>query len=189
MDVVEWRRREVKERGGQIWLFLSIFLLILVLHCVAILLFASGFLLTRTELPNHSNCSDVSQSPCVQPPPSVPLSDRENTSLHPNFNSQRCWTKPAIGRLVIIVLDALRFDFVAPSSFFEDKKPWMDKLHVLQKLASREGSSSRIFKAIADPPTTSLQRLKILEVVGDVVGGSRINIPGKIFCVCSLCYK
>lgn len=42
----------------------------------------------------------------------------------------------------------------------------MDKLEVIQKLAAGAGSSSRIFKAIADPPTTSLQRLKGLTTGG-----------------------
>lgn len=42
-----------------------------------------------------------------------------------------------------------------------EKKPWMDKLTVLQRLAAKEPLSARIFKAIADPPTTSLQRLKV----------------------------
>ncbi|KAL5973435.1 hypothetical protein ACLOJK_030085 [Asimina triloba] len=42
----------------------------------------------------------------------------------------------------------------------------MDKLQVLQKLASDEHSSAKIFKAIADPPTTSLQRLKGLTTGG-----------------------
>ncbi|XP_077218141.1 alkaline-phosphatase-like family protein isoform X2 [Tasmannia lanceolata] len=42
----------------------------------------------------------------------------------------------------------------------------MDKLQVLQKLASDEGLSAKIFKAIADPPTTSLQRLKGLTTGG-----------------------
>jgi len=37
----------------------------------------------------------------------------------------------------------------------------MDKLQVLQKLAASEKTSARIFKALADPPTTSLQRLKV----------------------------
>lgn len=42
----------------------------------------------------------------------------------------------------------------------------MDKLQVLQELASQNPSSARIFKAIADPPTTSLQRLKGLTTGG-----------------------
>lgn len=112
------------------------------LHIIAILIFTKGFLLTRTELPHSSQCSDLSQSPCL------------------SSSSSSCWTKPAVDRLIIIVLDALRFDFVAPSSFFEQKQPWMDKLKVLQRVALKNPSSAKIFKAIADPPTTSLQRLK-----------------------------
>ena len=38
----------------------------------------------------------------------------------------------------------------------------MDKIPVLQKLASTKGSLAKIFKAISDPPTTSLQRLKVI---------------------------
>jgi hypothetical protein len=107
--------------------------LILFLHVAAILIFTRGFLLTRTELPYYSHCSDLSHSPCF--------------SSSSSSNSSRCWTKPAVDRVVIIVLDALRhfqsltfcffsiclfqsyylclfiflrfrFDFVAPSAFF-----------------------------------------------------------------------
>ncbi|XP_047334184.1 GPI ethanolamine phosphate transferase 3 [Impatiens glandulifera] len=150
------------------------FFLILILHLSAILLFTRGFLLTRTELPYYSNCSDVSQFPCLP----LHINKSSSSSKTPNRTNQEevvphnvnrnpgCWTRPAVDRLVIIVLDALRFDFVAPSTFFEEKKPWMDKLRVLQKLASEEGLSARIFKAIADPPTTSLQRLKGLTTGG-----------------------
>ncbi|CAK7356607.1 unnamed protein product [Dovyalis caffra] len=127
---------------------------ILVVHVFAILLFTRGFLLTRTELPYYSHCDDISQSPCFSSSSSV------------NNTDSRCWNKPAVGRLVIIVLDALRFDFVAPSGFFQEKKAWMDRLSVLQNTAFAEGSSAKIFKAIADPPTTSLQRLKGLTTGG-----------------------
>ncbi|XAR48714.1 hypothetical protein NMG60_11031618 [Bertholletia excelsa] len=179
--------REVRREGRGLPL-LSIFILILVLHCGAVLFFTRGFLLTRKELSLYSNCSDVYQSPCVQLPHTFLLPDKEDVpSSHSNLSKanrdQSCWTQPAIGRLVIIVFDALRFDFVAPSTFFAERKPWMDKLKVLHKLASREGSSARIFKAIADPPTTSLQRLKGLTTgglptfidVGNSFGASAIN--------------
>ncbi|KAK9143068.1 hypothetical protein Syun_012468 [Stephania yunnanensis] len=124
------------------WRLTCPFFLILLLHSLAILFFTRGFLLARTELSAFSHCSDVSQSPCFHPNPNA-------TAPDPNA----CWTKPAIDRLVILVLDALRR---APQ-----KKPWMDKLQVLQMLATDQPSSTRIFKAIADPPTTSLQRLKV----------------------------
>ncbi|KAG5096701.1 hypothetical protein JHK82_046555 [Glycine max] len=44
-------------------------------------------------------------------------------------------------------------------------QPWMDK-RVLKNVASTRPLSARIFKAIADPPTTSLQRLKGLTTGG-----------------------
>ncbi|KAH0448616.1 hypothetical protein IEQ34_022416 [Dendrobium chrysotoxum] len=143
------------------------FFLILALHSLAIYLFTRGFLLTRTELSSFSHCSDKSQSPCSIPSPTNNANASFLGDHPPKFGSNgQCWTRPAVDRLVIIILDALRFDFVAPSFFFEEKRPWMDKLEVLQKLASDERTSSRIFKAIADPPTTSLQRLKGLTTGG-----------------------
>ncbi|CAI9299652.1 unnamed protein product [Lactuca saligna] len=94
-----------------------------------------------------------------------------HTTLHQWFPPHKNRTSTlqslfTVDRIVIIVLDALRIDFVAPSTFFEEKKPWMDKLQVLHKLASDPESAARIFKAIADPPTTSLQRLKGLTTGG-----------------------
>ncbi|KAF7825759.1 GPI ethanolamine phosphate transferase 3 isoform X2 [Senna tora] len=148
-----------KNRSGK-WEHIWPLWLTLLLHMLAIFLFTRGFLLTRTELPYYSNCSDVSQSPCFS------SSSDGFFNRSTNYSDAPCWTKPAVNRLVIIVLDALRFDFVAPSSFFTESKPWMDKLQVLKKVASRNGSTAKIFKAFADPPTTSLQRLKGLTTGG-----------------------
>lgn len=150
--------------------FVMVLVGICLLHGLGILLFTRGFLLTRTELSHYSQCSDIHHSPCFPPSSSsFPNQNEEETvksSPHVHTQSQSCWTKQSVDRLVIVVLDALRFDFVAPSTFFQDRKPWMDKLPVLHKLATRPGSSARIFKAIADPPTTSLQRLKGLTTGG-----------------------
>ncbi|XP_048136810.1 GPI ethanolamine phosphate transferase 3 isoform X7 [Rhodamnia argentea] len=162
------------------WRVTWVFWAIMALHVAAVLIFTRGFLLTRTELPFHSSCSDVSDSPC--------FSRSGAAGSNGTGGSERCWTKPAVDRVVIIVLDALRFDFVAPSAFFKgivvstfnffsliETKPWMDRLPVLQKLAFKEGSSAKIFKAIADPPTTSLQRLKVIPSTSDYI--SKLN-PG-----------
>ncbi|KAK7291765.1 hypothetical protein RIF29_07161 [Crotalaria pallida] len=128
----------------------------LFLHLLAILLFTRGFLLTRTELPFYSHTSDLSHSPCFS----------SSSSSSSSSNASSGWTEPAVNRLVIIVLDAIRFDFVAPSTFFPETKAWMNKLEVLKNAASTHPSSAKIFKAIADPPTTSLQRLKGLTTGG-----------------------
>lgn len=113
--------------------FICLFLYILCLHAMAIFFFARGFLLTRTELSAFSHCSDVEQSPCIRPSEEPGVSNEQNSVNFEERKEQKsrvlndsssgfkqiCWTKPAVERVVIIVLDALRFDFVAPSSLFK----------------------------------------------------------------------
>ncbi|CAN4119159.1 unnamed protein product [Withania somnifera] len=102
--------------GKRRWVFL-VFLGILILHGLTILVFTTGFLLTRTELSQFRHCSDIQQSPCFSPPQ-------------------------------------------------DDQMVNHSKGKVLHKLASQPGSFAKIFKAIADPPATSLQRLKRLTTGG-----------------------
>ncbi|GAU22458.1 hypothetical protein TSUD_123450 [Trifolium subterraneum] len=129
---MEERRKKIEK-----WRYIWPMWITLLLHLIAILLFTTGFLLTRTELPYYSHCSDVSQSPCF---PSSP-------------NNDSGWIKPSVNRLVIIVM-------------LSESKPWMDKLQVLKNMSSSQPPSAEIFKVIADPPTTSLQRLKGLTTGG-----------------------
>ncbi|KAF8724064.1 hypothetical protein HU200_021077 [Digitaria exilis] len=149
-----------------------LFVTILAVHSLAVYLFTRGFLLTRTELDLHSSRDDR--------PPQGDVSAGCSS-----------WPPPAVDRLVIVVLDALRWAILDSSSstslvrnseqrycdavrllsklnaiYSAEKHPWMDKLQVLQKLAANEKTSARIFKALADPPTTSLQRLKALTTGG-----------------------
>ncbi|KAG0557025.1 hypothetical protein KC19_11G096500 [Ceratodon purpureus] len=172
----------------------ALFCYILCLHSLAIFFFTSGFLLTRTELPEFSTCSDIAKSPCFGETMDFSgtvssekvtgncddivgdkaFCSQNGTIPEPTGGggsedklSKECWTKPAIKRAVIIIIDALRFDFVAPSSSFPgESQPWMDKLQVLQQLSREENCSARIFKFVADPPTTTLQRLKGLTTGG-----------------------
>ncbi|RRT62152.1 hypothetical protein BHE74_00009716 [Ensete ventricosum] len=102
--------------GGSKWSLIRPFLVILLIHSLAIYLFTRGFLLTRTELASYSHCSDLTHSPCS----SISYSRRRSNSTPPPDESpdelhqdRRCWTKPAVDRLVIIVLDALRQSFLS----------------------------------------------------------------------------
>lgn len=95
---------ETRRRNGGKWQYIWPMWTTLLLHLIAILLFTTGFLLTRTELPYHSHCSDdVSHSPCFSP-----------SSSH---NNGSCWTKPSINRLVVIVLDAIRYPHFSPALY------------------------------------------------------------------------
>lgn len=67
-------------------------------------------------------------------------------------------------RAIVLVIDALRFDFVQhqshSSSHFHNKLPYVTEL-----LKNRPRQTA-LFRFIADPPTTTMQRLKGLTTGG-----------------------
>ena len=101
------------------------------LHVIGIYLFTRGFLLSRLSLPTVSSC--------------------------PNKN---CTLYPTHKRAVVLIIDALRFDFISlntpqpPSPFHHDV------LSLPRELSALHPRSSFIYNAYADPPTTTHQRIK-----------------------------
>ncbi|KAI9094717.1 hypothetical protein DFS34DRAFT_628782 [Phlyctochytrium arcticum] len=156
---------------------------ILGLHLVGLYLFASGFLLTRLELETRSNCTTF--RPFDVPDPAIPFlpvplnatengsefhtSDRK-TATPDNKVPQGCWHPARYERAVLIVLDALRFDFTVYNETLaeqEKKIPfstpfYLNKLPVIHEATKNEPGHALLFRARADPPTTTLQRLKAL---------------------------
>ncbi|KAJ3016553.1 mannose-ethanolamine phosphotransferase gpi13, partial [Thoreauomyces humboldtii] len=89
-----------------------------------------------------------------------------------NSSSQGCWHPRRYERAVLIVLDALRFDFAlydeklaeeAASSGGNSTLPfYINKLPIMHDLLRDQPASSLLLRVRADPPTTTLQRLKAL---------------------------
>lgn len=86
-------------------------------------------------------------------------------------------------RAVLLVIDALRFDFIS-SHPPQPSSPYHHNILTLpRELTAAHPHHSFIFNAHADPPTTTLQRIKGLTTgslptfvdVGDSFGGSAIN--------------
>lgn len=107
---------------------------IAVLQFIAIAFFSRGFLLTRQVLDD------------VTPP----------------FNDTHRPYTPKFEKAIILVVDALRFDFVIPVNEQIANKNYHNNLKILYETFTRDkdNSSSFLLKFIADPPTTTLQRLK-----------------------------
>lgn len=132
---------------------LALLLWVFLAHVAGIYLFTRGFLLTRLSLSNSSTCEE------------------------PN-----CGIKPTHKRAVLLIIDALRFDFVTPNP----PSPRSPFHHVVLTLPSsstrRFPKHSFIFNSYADPPTTTLQRIKGLTTgslptfvdLGNNFGGSSI---------------
>lgn len=116
-----------------IWIF--------VIHLSGLYLFTRGFLLTRLVLDNKSSCA------------ASPLPEGKGETS--------CWTEPAFKKSIFIVVDALRFDFIIPLEGQTDPHHH-NHLTSIQSVLDKEPQNAVLFQFIADPPTTTLQRLKAL---------------------------
>ncbi|GAM25636.1 hypothetical protein SAMD00019534_088110 [Acytostelium subglobosum LB1] len=113
-------------------------------------LFFSGFLLIRFELPMKSTCAES---------PLLTANRFTNASHSPDTG---CWMPFTYKRAVIVIIDALRFDFLAPQPpDTADLSPFFhNKLTSVTRLLEQQPSNSLIFRFIADSPTVTMQRIK-----------------------------
>ncbi|XP_077989411.1 GPI ethanolamine phosphate transferase 3, catalytic subunit-like [Glandiceps talaboti] len=116
-----------------------------ILYVTGIVVFTKGFLLKRLEVPIYSSCKDS-------------LSDRGSTG---DFN-RGCWLQKRFDKAVILVIDALRFDFTVYNSTLTENQllHFQNKLPIMHKLMEEKPLHTRLYKFLADPPTTTMQRLK-----------------------------
>ncbi|KAF8579046.1 alkaline phosphatase-like protein, partial [Ramaria rubella] len=115
------------------WLAFSVLLYVFLLHASTLYLFTRGFLLTRLSLTNISSC-----------PTSGPA----------------CTLPPTHTRMVLLIIDALRFDFVSSNPASTPSPHYHHVLTLPSQLTAQDPTRSFIFNTYADPPTATLQRIK-----------------------------
>lgn len=119
------------------------------LHVAGIFLFTKGFLLTRLVLDNKSECAVL------------PI---ENPAADPSRNpADGCWHPKTFDKAVVLVIDALRYDFTVPSgppAGGERPHLFHNNFPVLYDTAVSQPDHAFLLPFVADPPTTTLQRLK-----------------------------
>lgn len=109
---------------------------------VAVFIFARGFLLQRTVLLQNNKCD-------------VNFADMMNN------NRAGCWMHTRFERAVIIIIDGLRYDFLAPNLTSSNSNiHYYNRLIAVHEKLLKENKHSLLYKFIADPPTTTMQRLK-----------------------------
>ncbi|KAI9367593.1 hypothetical protein BJX61DRAFT_527703 [Aspergillus egyptiacus] len=128
---------------------LGVFVWILFIHVVGIFFFTKGFLLTRMVLENKSSCDVL---PFDESPPPIDQPERDD-----------CWHPKSFNKAIVIIIDALRYDFTVPfgpNAESEDAHLFHDNIPVLYETAVNTPQNAFLLPFIADPPTTTLQRLK-----------------------------
>ena len=147
--LVEMKARSSKARA------VLVLVALLGIDCFGIFLFTSGFFLTRLELDSQSSCS------------SVPTLNSSDVAPGKGFT---CWTsqKPRFRRVILVVIDALKYEFAEwrEDLGLEQERPFDNRLPVIDSLLKRRPLQTLLVPFYADPPTTTLQRLKGLTTGG-----------------------
>ncbi|KAI8977783.1 hypothetical protein BD414DRAFT_466676 [Trametes punicea] len=133
---------------------LSLLFWVFFIHLAGIYLYTRGFLLTRLALSDVNHCEDG-----------------------------QCTLSPTHKRAVLLVIDALRFDFLSPNPPHPPSPYHHNILRLPQELTAARPTHSFLFETFSDPPTTTLQRLKGITTgslptfidMGSNFGGSSIN--------------
>ena len=73
-------------------------------------------------------------------------------------SSSGCWHPKTFNKAVVIIIDALRYDFTVP--FGGEHRHYHNALKVLHETAVEQPHNAFLLPFIADPPTATLQRLK-----------------------------
>ncbi|KAL5443339.1 hypothetical protein PMIN07_008908 [Paraphaeosphaeria minitans] len=136
-----------KAAHGLLVTFLS---LILVLQLLGIYLFTSGFLLTRFTFDYKSECA-------------VPPVDTSARAYTAGTSKRGCWHPKTFDKAIVILIDALRYDFTVPlSSEGANEKPhyFHNAFPVLYEKAFEQPRNAFLLPFIADAPTATMQRLK-----------------------------
>ncbi|KFA62807.1 hypothetical protein S40285_03838 [Stachybotrys chlorohalonatus IBT 40285] len=139
----ELNNERQKAYGRRFWWTIAFWGLLFVVHAVGLWLFSSGFLLTRLVLENKSSCS----LPPIE-------------GLQAPLSADRgCWHTRTFDRAVVVIIDALRYDFTVPQTP-ENAQVFHNAFPFLHETAVKSPSNAFLLPFIADPPTATLQRLK-----------------------------
>ena len=121
-----------------------------------LLMFTGGFLLTRVEVAKHS--SEFQPRRQMSPPGGEQQQRNVSAANSTEHFSTNYFHWQTYQRAIIIIIDGWRYDFVHQTK--ETRNFYSNKMKFLQSMIKDSKENAKLFKFIADPPTTTMQRLK-----------------------------
>lgn len=139
------------------WQYLIFLIWFGVALVLALLLFLNGFLLNKTTLKDTATCTYHSKD----------LTSCENSNNcfdnidnYKEINSkQTCLPQKA--KVILLLIDAFRYDFALYNESVSEEC-YLNKVPIIDELLRTKSNGTRLYKFVADPPTTTMQRLKAL---------------------------
>uniref|UniRef100_A0A0K0F860 GPI ethanolamine phosphate transferase 3 n=1 Tax=Strongyloides venezuelensis TaxID=75913 RepID=A0A0K0F860_STRVS len=105
-------------------------------YIISLFIFQKGFLLKKPSLDYQSKCEDF------------------------RGRSDLCWNKPSFKKAIWIIIDALRYDFMDSGGKLTE--PYKGRVKIAGELINSQPNNTILSLFIADPPTTTFQRIKAL---------------------------
>ncbi|XP_012257030.2 GPI ethanolamine phosphate transferase 3 [Athalia rosae] len=143
------------------WVYFTFLAWLTYLMIAGLILFTRGFLLSRITRQEVSDCTKT-LTPCgFQPDQNCSGGiDFEELFKDEEIAAKTCLGKQA--RVVLLVIDALQYEFAVWDDTLtpENTTYYQNKLPVIQQTLKKQPESTRFYKFLADPPTTTMQRLK-----------------------------
>jgi GPI ethanolamine phosphate transferase 3 subunit O len=127
--------------GFWVWVFC--------VHAVGILIFIRGFFLTRLVVDEKSSCT-------VPPIESILEWEGQGTV------GGGCWHPKAFERAVVVVIDALRYDFIVPLEDESQVRRFHNAFPFMYETAIQSPTNAFLRPFIADAPTTTLVKMESL---------------------------
>ncbi|KAG2216722.1 hypothetical protein INT45_013833 [Circinella minor] len=126
--------------------------------------FLKGFLLTRQTLDIQATQHDVwDQFPLYDTNSNSYNNDNNNDSnIYDKLHPPTIPAKKPFDRVIMIIIDALRFDFLTDMDMNNNQQQqyYLNQFPIIEKLHRLNPSSSLLYQFRADPPTTTMQRVK-----------------------------
>eukprot|EP01138_Halocafeteria_seosinensis_P013386 gb/GECG01013672.1/.p1 GENE.gb/GECG01013672.1/~~gb/GECG01013672.1/.p1 ORF type:complete len:1230 (+),score=102.90 gb/GECG01013672.1/:1-3690(+) len=88
----------------------------------------------------------------------VPHSLISEWHKHAPMKRGSCWSRPVYSKVLILIIDALRYDFLKWQEVPE--MPFHNQFEFIHNLTMEEPQNSAILRFIADAPTATMQRIK-----------------------------
>lgn len=123
----------------------------------SVILFTSGFLLSKKVQKNNATCYALKDT-CEIGDATCSLNNTSTSVTDYIGDSNVCL--PPRAKVVLLIVDALRYDFTEFNASTDYPRSFQNKLPIMAHLCKNHPHKTRLYKFIADPPTTTMQRLK-----------------------------
>lgn len=149
------------------WNFVLYLLWFSYLILSAVLMFGHGFLLSRKTLSDLTECLPLEKFDCEG-------YEKGNTTAKDLCREDEKIRRilsvpggplacvPPAHKVMFVLVDALRYDFTEYDDSNEHPLAFQNRLPIMRKTLDKWPERTRLFRFMADPPTTTLQRIKAL---------------------------